>query len=629
MPRFCVLLTALLVLGVMETNKYNESKEYYYYFVLMVAGMQIVNAQPRMGVWQKGTCEWYIVSDVDSVEFRDFQSICPDNQHPHAIDLGLQSGTKWGCCNIGARLPEEYGDYFAWGETEPKSYYSWSTYKWCDGSSSIMTKYNADDGKTELDPEDDAATANWGPVWRMPNEEQIKELLTPGNTQWIFTTYDGVHGLLIVSKRNSNSIFLPVAGSYIGTSLIDENKAWYSSSSLNMSRNVMVLYYNGRLILPIITVNGITSTSEARAYGLSVRPVFIEGNPLSLWSDKEAYKVGGSSCTLVGTIDCPTADFNAYGTYGILCDENQSNLTDGNAEYQGKGFQSDSDENFSIDLRGLKPRTTYYYRAYYKFNDTDHGGIVPAYGNSSDQVFYEKDINSFTTGDNILNVDVVMCIDVTGSMNDIISTVKNNAISFYDVFKNKCEDESILLESLSTQVIAFRDKNSDSNWLQTSSTFSLPSQSADFKSFVSGLYAMGGGDTPESGLEALQTAFNKTDWGADDGYHRQVVILWTDAPYLTGTYSNVELNSLATQWNAMPSGRRLILFAPYGTDGTNSGSWGNLDEWTNVMHETALSSGFNNFNYILESIIGELTGKAKVHKSKTSIQKNTYFRPNE
>lgn len=352
-------------------------------------------------------------------------------------------------------------------------------------------------------------------------------------------------------------------------------------------------------------------------------------NTLSLWTGKATYKVGGSSCTLSGTIWCPSNVYNLYGTYGIICDEEQSNLTVGNAEYEGTGFQSEDDLSYSVDFRGFKPNTTYYYKAYYKFNGSDHGNIAPKYGSPTDQVIYDTTVKSFKTGDNALTVDVVMCIDVTGSMSDIIGTVKRNAIGFYDSFNRCCEEEGIQLTGLNAQVIAYRDKNEDSNWLQTSGTYSLPDQRSAFNSFVNGLYADGGGDTPESGLEALQAAFSKTDWGTDDGYHRQVIILWTDAPYLIGSYSNVSLSSLASQWNSMPSGRRLILFAPYGTDGSNSGSWGNLDGWTNLIHESDLYSGFNNFDYILKSIIGELTSKAKARAHKAPIQESTYFRPNK
>lgn len=351
---------------------------------------------------------------------------------------------------------------------------------------------------------------------------------------------------------------------------------------------------------------------------------------LSIWTGNASYKVGGSSCTLSGTIWCPANIFNEYGTYGILCDENKANLSVGNAEYEGTGYQAEDDLSFSVDFRGFKPKTTYYYRAYYKFNTSDHGGITPKYGTPTDNVFYDTTIKSFTTGDNVLTVDVVMCIDVTGSMSGIINTVKSNAISFYDLFNQCCLDEGIQLASLNAQVIAYRDKNEDGeSWLETSSTFSLPEQKTEYESFVNDLYADGGGDTPESGLEALETAFSKTDWGFDDGYHRQVVILWTDAPYLIGeAFTDLTVDDLEAKWNTMPSGRRLILFAPEGTDYEyNAGDWNALNGWKNLIHETDLYSGFYNFEYILKSIIGELTSRATT-RSTTKKPVKVHFRPN-
>jgi hypothetical protein len=133
------------------------------------------------------------------------------------IDLGLPSGLKWATCNVGAKTPEEYGDYFAWGETEPKDYYDWSTYKWCDGSSNaMMTKYCDDyfygsvDNKTVLEASDDAASANWGGSWRMPTNEEYKELRN--NCTWTWTNQNGVKGSKVTSNKNGNSLFFPAAG---------------------------------------------------------------------------------------------------------------------------------------------------------------------------------------------------------------------------------------------------------------------------------------------------------------------------------------------------------------------------------------------------------------------------------
>ena len=134
------------------------------------------------------------------------------------VDLGLPSGIKWATCNVGANFPEDYGDYFAWGETEPKDNYSWSTYKYCNGSSSTMTKYCTSssygtvDNKTVLELEDDAAYVNWGGNWRMPTYDELNELKNTNNCTWIWTTQNGVNGYKVISKVNGNSIFLPAAG---------------------------------------------------------------------------------------------------------------------------------------------------------------------------------------------------------------------------------------------------------------------------------------------------------------------------------------------------------------------------------------------------------------------------------
>ena len=143
----------------------------------------------------------------------------PQDEHEW-VDLGLPSGTLWATCNVGATTPEECGEYFAWGETEPKDNYDLSNYKWCNGSENTMTKYCTKssygyngfvDNKTELDPEDDAAYVNWGPSWRMPTSEQLQEMVD--NCTWTWTTQNGVDGQLVTGP-NGNTMFLPAAGSW-------------------------------------------------------------------------------------------------------------------------------------------------------------------------------------------------------------------------------------------------------------------------------------------------------------------------------------------------------------------------------------------------------------------------------
>ena len=154
------------------------------------------------------------------------EPVTPPDSHTY-VDLGLPSGTLWATCNIGASSPEEYGDYFAWGEIEPKTLsYEWSTYKW-NGPVTYMalTKYctsrnfgynNFVDNKIHLDAEDDAAYVNWGPSWRMPNIPQIQELCSP-NCTWHWTTLNGVNGQLVTGP-NGNTIFLPASGyRYMGS----------------------------------------------------------------------------------------------------------------------------------------------------------------------------------------------------------------------------------------------------------------------------------------------------------------------------------------------------------------------------------------------------------------------------
>lgn len=145
-----------------------------------------------------------------------------DRSPAEAIDLGLPSGTLWASCNVGATKPEEYGDYFAWGETTPKENYSWETYKWCDGSSENLTKYNLNDNKTELDLVDDAAYMNWGGRWRMPSLDQINELIN--NCNWEWTKFNGISGRKVTGP-NGNSIFFPAAGKR------DENGILYDLGS--------------------------------------------------------------------------------------------------------------------------------------------------------------------------------------------------------------------------------------------------------------------------------------------------------------------------------------------------------------------------------------------------------------
>lgn len=141
----------------------------------------------------------------------------PPDDEDYYVDLGLPSGTLWATRNVGASSPEDFGYFLAWGETEPKDVetYTWNGYKWCEGNVYSFTKYNRGlygiyDGKSELDPEDDAAYVHY-PNGRTPTRKQIHELLYYCDAYW--TQINGVKGYKLQSIFNHNTIFLPVAGS--------------------------------------------------------------------------------------------------------------------------------------------------------------------------------------------------------------------------------------------------------------------------------------------------------------------------------------------------------------------------------------------------------------------------------
>ena len=199
-----------------------------------------------------------------------------------AVDLGLS--VKWATCNIGAEHPQDRGNHFAWGETKPKSNYSWSTYKWCNGTSSSLTKYASSE---TLEPADDAATANWGGTWRMPTPGEL--VVLRNNCYWEWTdSYNGTgaKGWIVyklkaaedkgVKKKEGSSvttsatyslsdthIFMPSAGWYRETKLENEYYGYYWTSMTESSPEYVWCYQCGNQYWSCLD----------RCYGLSVRAV--------------------------------------------------------------------------------------------------------------------------------------------------------------------------------------------------------------------------------------------------------------------------------------------------------------------------------------------------------------------
>ena len=223
-----------------------------------------------------GSSVRYMIADVDSISFTS-PATGTENGYEW-VNLGLS--VKWATCNVGATKPEEYGDYFAWGETEPKTTYDWNTYKWATATwdatyeswqLETLTKYCTSgeygtvDNKTVLDLEDDAARANRGGAWRMPTDAEWTELCE--NCTWTWTTKNGVNGYEVKSKINGNSIFLPAAG-WRGYDDLNwtGNYGYYWSSSLNSDYpwGAWGVYFGSDFV---------GGYGDRRCYGQSVRPV--------------------------------------------------------------------------------------------------------------------------------------------------------------------------------------------------------------------------------------------------------------------------------------------------------------------------------------------------------------------
>ena len=194
-----------------------------------------------------------------------------ENGHEY-VNLGLS--VKWATMNVGASSPEDYGDYFAWGETSIKSTYGWSSYKHCNGSYNSLTKYNTSssygtvDNKTTLELSDDAARANWGGSWRMPTDAELTELRE--QCTWTWTSQNGVNGYKVTSKSNGNSIFLPAAGYRDDSSLSNAGSLGYYWSSSLYTAYTGYPYYAWSVDFLSGSVN---RNYYYRDYGQSVRPV--------------------------------------------------------------------------------------------------------------------------------------------------------------------------------------------------------------------------------------------------------------------------------------------------------------------------------------------------------------------
>ena len=220
------------------------------YLTLLLAALICSTTITAQGIkiYQKnGTTLDLSYTEIDSI-------VAYGNNNKHeAVDLGLS--VKWATCNVGAESPEEYGDYFAWGETTTKSEYTYENSKTCGKNI----------GDIAGDPEYDAATANWGYGWRLPTKAECEELIEYCTLE--YTTLGDNHGFKLTSKINGNSIFLPAAGYRYGSSLNGagtDGYYWGSAPSEGGTQGAYVLLFDSGFL---------DLTMYDRYDGHSVRPV--------------------------------------------------------------------------------------------------------------------------------------------------------------------------------------------------------------------------------------------------------------------------------------------------------------------------------------------------------------------
>ena len=230
--------------------------------VLTVMGAASALAQGIVVNKTDGTKVYFNASEVVSVTTFGYGEDGPHAPaNAVAVDLGLPSGTKWANMNVGAEKPEDYGDYFAWGETKPKDVYIWETYIHWAGSAETCHDIGSDIAG-EIDY--DAATANWGSPWKMPTYEQCKELIDNCTSEW--TQENGIYGRKFTGP-SGGTIFLPAAGTCGASGL------GYAGSNGLYWASTLHEFISGSAYYLGIRSETAYQQSEGQRLGVTVRPV--------------------------------------------------------------------------------------------------------------------------------------------------------------------------------------------------------------------------------------------------------------------------------------------------------------------------------------------------------------------
>ena len=255
------------------------------------------------------------------------------------VDLGLPSGNLWATCNLGASAPEAYGDYYAWGEVEPKQEYTYPNHKWYkEGAPSLgFTKYNNEDGKLSLEDEDDAVIQKLGNGWRTPTLADFRELTNQKYTTIEKTTLNGVAGYKITSKKNKKSIFIPFAG-------FKNDKP--QTREISSSESVAVCMTNQRRIDDQVfncwtfafEQDQIRRYGKRRPDGISIRPVKGPGVPIP----NDCVDLGLASGLLWAKCNIGTTEPTDRGNYYAWGETSTKKKYNGSSY---KHFKTDSYDN--------------------------------------------------------------------------------------------------------------------------------------------------------------------------------------------------------------------------------------------------------------------------------------------
>ncbi len=307
------------------------------------------------------------------------------------VDMGLPSGTKWAVRNVGAQSSTDYGDYFAWGETETKSSYTSDNYLY--GTRNLGENLNISG------TQHDAAFVHWGGSWRMPTKTEWEELVSDTCT-WTWQAVNGVNGYIITSKKNGNKIFLPAAGTkYEGTvhwaghggmyftANQGGSNSWYAWSLVwNKNHSDKRYFYNANSYDPFSDYFDVKAT---RYSGHPVRPVMStavatsDGMELTILTDSASWRLGDTSTTLYGSLRS-TTPIKGEVTVGFVIGDSANITIDettvGEHNYRSLYSRTATTAGRITYTMSVYDNIGYWYRAFVQTSDTVMYGVARHYG---------------------------------------------------------------------------------------------------------------------------------------------------------------------------------------------------------------------------------------------------------